>query len=52
MDSNEPKEKPTESPDVVIEHGQTKFTLDLDGWEWFWLFLAVCFVGSLYVFFG
>lgn len=29
------------SPDIVLEHGSTRLSLDLDGWEWFWLFLAV-----------
>ena len=35
------------SPDLILEHGQTRLTLDLDGWEWFWLFLAVIFTASL-----
>jgi len=39
------------SPDIVIEHGSTRLSLDLDGWEWFWLFLAVCFIGSLLLWF-
>lgn len=39
------------SPDLILEHGQTRLTLDLDGWEWFWLFLAVVFVSSLWIFF-
>ena len=39
------------SPDIVLEHGSTRLSLDLDGWEWFWLFLAICFIGSLWVFF-
>jgi hypothetical protein len=29
------------SPDIVLEHGTTRLSLDLDGWEWFWLFLAI-----------
>ena len=36
------------SPDIVLEHGSTRLSLDLDGWEWFWLFLAVCFIGILF----
>jgi hypothetical protein len=39
-------------PDIVIEHGSTRLSLDLDGWEWFWLFLAVVFIGSLFLFFS
>ena len=39
-------------PDIVIEHGSTRLSLDLDGWEWFWLFLAVCFIGSLWIWFS
>ena len=38
------------TPDIVLEHGSTRLSLDLDGWEWFWLFLAVCFIGSLWLF--
>jgi hypothetical protein len=38
------------SPDIVLEHGSTRLSLDLDGWEWFWLFLAITFIGSLYLF--
>ena len=37
------------SPDLILEHGKTRLTLDLDGWEWFWLFLAVVFIGSLWI---
>ena len=40
------------SPDIVLEHGSTRLSLDLDGWEWFWLFLAVCFIGSLWIWFS
>ena len=36
-----------ERPDLILEHGKTRLTLDLDGWEWFWLFLAVIFTASL-----
>lgn len=35
------------NPDLILEHGKTRLTLDLDGWEWFWLFLAVIFTASL-----
>ena len=35
---------PSETPDIILEHGKTRLTLDLDGWEWFWLFLAVTIV--------
>ena len=38
------------SPDIVLEHGSTRLSLDLDGWEWFWLFLAICFIASLWSF--
>ena len=38
-------------PDIVLEHGSTRLSLDLDGWEWFWLFLAVTFIASLWMFF-
>jgi len=38
------------SPDIVLEHGSTRLSLDLDGWEWFWLFLAICFIGSLWLY--
>jgi hypothetical protein len=44
-------EDPPSTPDIVLEHGSTRLSLDLDGWEWFWLFLAICFIGSLWVFF-
>jgi len=40
------------SPDIVLEHGSTRLSLDLDGWEWFWLFLAICFIGSLWLTFS
>jgi len=40
------------SPDIVLEHGSTRLSLDLDGWEWFWLFLAVVFIGSLWMSFA
>ena len=39
-------------PDVILEHGKTRLTLDLDGWEWFWLFLAIVFVASLLTWLG
>ncbi len=42
-------EMPSETPDLILEHGQTRLTLDLDGWEWFWLFLAVVFIGSVWI---
>ena len=58
MDSEMQPEPPTNSlesegstPDIVLEHGSTRLSLDLDGWEWFWLFLAVCFIGTLWLFF-
>ena len=57
MDSETQPEPPTNShenegssPDIVLEHGSTRLSLDLDGWEWFWLFLAITFIGSLYLF--
>jgi len=57
MDSETQPEPPTNlpanegsTPDIVLEHGSTRLSLDLDGWEWFWLFLTVCFIGSLWVF--
>jgi len=37
------------SPDIVLEHGSTRLSLDLDGWEWFWLFLASAFVSTIYL---
>ena len=43
-------EEPPSTPDIVIEHGSTRLSLDLDGWEWFWLFLAICFIGSLWLY--
>jgi len=45
-------EDPPSTPDIVLEHGSTRLSLDLDGWEWFWLFLAITFTGSLYIFFN
>jgi hypothetical protein len=39
-------------PDVILEHGKTRLTLDLDGCEWFWLFLAIVFVASLLTWLG
>jgi len=46
MDSETQQEPPTNSPesegstpDIVLEHGSTRLSLDLDGWEWFWLLL-------------
>ena len=47
MDSSEPKEKPTESPDVVIEHGQSKITIDLDSKEWFIITILIVTLASL-----
>ena len=40
------------SPDLILEHGKTRLTLDLDGWEWFWLFLALTFLASLLTWLG
>ena len=40
------------SPDFILEHGQTRLTLDLDGLEWFWLFLALTFLASLLTWLG
>ena len=40
-----------QTPDLILEHGKTRLTLDLDGWEWFWLFLAIVFIGSLWIWF-
>jgi len=53
LDKAHAEESPKEvgsSPDIVLEHGSTRLSLDLDGWEWFWLFLAICFIGSLSLF--
>jgi len=47
-DETSPKEVGS-SPDIVLEHGSTRLSLDLDGWEWFWFFLAICFVGSVWI---
>ena len=41
-----------ETPDLILEHGKTRLTLDLDGWEWFWLFLALTFLASLLTWLG
>jgi hypothetical protein len=48
-DEEDSCESPPSSPDIVLEHGSTRLSLDLDGWEWFWLFLAITFTGSLYL---
>ena len=51
LDKAHAEESPKEvgsTPDIVLEHGSTRLSLDLDGWEWFWLFLTICFIGSLY----
>ena len=45
MDSSEPKEKHTELPDVVVEHGSTRLSLDLTAIEWICLTLIVAIVG-------
>ncbi len=37
----EPLKEVGSTPDIVLEHGSTRLSLDLDGWEWFWLFLAI-----------
>jgi len=42
-------EDPPSTPDIVLEHGSTRLSLDLDGWEWFWLFLAIAFVSTIYL---
>jgi len=56
MDSETQQEPPTNlhenegsTPDIVLEHGSTRLSLDLDGWEWFWLFLAIAFVSTIYL---
>lgn len=41
-----------ETPDIILEHGKTRLTLDLDGLEWFWLFLALTFLASLLTWLG
>jgi len=48
-DSESEDEDPPSTPDIVLEHGSTRLSLDLDGWEWFWFFLAICFVGSVWI---
>ena len=45
MDSSEPREKPIRSPDVVVEHGSTRLSLDLTAIEWICLTLIVAIVG-------
>ena len=45
MDSSERKEKPTELPDVVVEHGSTRLSLDLSAWEWLMMTIIVAIVG-------
>ena len=51
MDSSEPKEKPIESqsvdekPDVLFEHGSTRLSLDLTGFEWMMLTIIIAIVG-------
>ncbi len=47
--SESPTQMQGETPDLILEHGKTRLTLDLDGWEWFWLFLTIIFVSSLWV---
>jgi len=42
-------EDPPSTPDIVLEHGSPRLSLDLDGWEWFWLFLAIAFVSTIYL---
>ena len=36
------------TPDIVLEHGSTRLSLDLDGVEWFWLFLAVVTIAIIW----
>jgi len=45
----EPLKEVGSTPDIVLEHGSTRLSLDLDGWEWFWLFLAIAFVSTIYL---
>ena len=45
MDSSERKEKPIELPDVVVEHGSTRLSLDLSSFEWVMLTIIVAIVG-------
>lgn len=52
MDSSEPKKKPTELPDVVIEHGQSRISIDLDFKEWFIITILIVTIASLGVKFG
>ncbi len=37
------------SPDIVLEHGSTRLSLDLDGWEWFWLLLFCSVLGLVWI---
>lgn len=50
MDSSEPKEKPTKSPDVVIEKGDTKILVDLEWYEW--IFFAIIATAICLIVFG
>ena len=47
---NEAEEKSTlnggSTPDVVIEHGSTRVSFDLDGWEWFWFAIVVITIAT------
>lgn len=51
MDSNQPKEQPIKSqsadekPDVLFEHGSTRLSLDMTGFEWLMLTIIVAIVG-------
>lgn len=46
MDSSEPREKPIRSPDVIVEHGSSRLSLDLSAFEWFMLTIIVAIVGA------
>lgn len=39
-----------ERPDVMIEHGSTRVSLDLSGWEWLMLAIIVTIVGFVILF--
>ena len=42
MDSSEPKEKPTELPDLEIEYKDARIVVDLAPLEWVAILLSIC----------
>ena len=44
MDSSEPKQQPTKSPDVEIEYKDARIVIDLAPLEWVAILFSICVI--------